>query len=958
MVWAGGFALLFALGSWLPAIQFFARPADYLPLHMALESVSIAVSAMVFGLAWNLRNDERNGLTVQLGVAFLAIGLIDFAHTLSYQGMPDFVTPAGPEKAINFWLAARYIGALAFLAVGLWPLQRVSARMAGVGFAVAALLAVLLWRVGLYHADALPRTFVPGSGLTAFKIGAEYVLVVLHLLAAFLIARRAHAEREDDLCWLAAASVTLALAELFFTFYASVTDIFNLLGHVYKTAAYLMVYRALFVTGVRGPQRQLAAERARVSELEQRWKFAIEGSAQGVWDWNAATNKVYFSPRWKSMLGYTEAEVGDGLSEWESRVHPEDLAAAHTALQHHFDGDAPYYENRHRMRAKDGSWHWILDRGMVVARDEMGKPSRVVGTHTDITELVTAQQALEESESRYRSIIHAMLEGMMVLDASGRIVACNPAVEAMFGVPARELMRQSPTEATWISIREDGSLMVPEDRPGHLALSTGESQRNVVVGIVQPHGTLVWLSTNAEPLFHAGATRPHAVVVAFTDITERKQHDEALRQSENRFRAIFDAAPAGVLMATTSGQIVQVNPAMGRLFGYAPGEMARMTVMDITDPADHVMTRDYFTELSGGTRRSIQLDKRYRRKDGSIFWGSLLMTTLTNETGGVIALLAIVEDIDERYRARLAVEESNRKLEASLAELARHDHELSLVNRLYQVLQSCETEAQLFGELPNLLGPLFDDRPGCVAIPDAAGGFAVVCSWGTPSSGAPQPTRLQAGDAEIVHGKPLAVQGRLLGVLCAGDNQDQIADMVAEAIKLSLANLRLRDMLEHEASHDPLTGLFNRRSLDQMLPREMARAMRGGDSLALAMVDADYFKKFNDTYGHEAGDKLLVELARVFGERLRKSDFAARYGGEEFVLVLPDTDLEGALDVLRDVAAEIARVRVAGAGVTVSMGVAMAPTHGDSVEDLLRKADAAVYQAKALGRNRIEVAAL
>jgi PAS domain S-box-containing protein len=146
-----------------------------------------------------------------------------------------------------------------------------------------------------------------------------------------------------------------------------------------------------------------ARERA-LRDSEARWQFALEGSGLGVWDWNAATGKVYFSPLWKSMLGYAEAEVGDMLSEWEIRVHPDDLARCHTNLEQHFRGEAATYVCEHRMRAKDASWRWILTRGKVIERDAAGKPLRVIGTHVDVT---TRRAAEAERAQLQQQLQHA-----------------------------------------------------------------------------------------------------------------------------------------------------------------------------------------------------------------------------------------------------------------------------------------------------------------------------------------------------------------------------------------------------------------------------------------------------------------------------------------------------------------------------------------------------------------------
>lgn len=138
-------------------------------------------------------------------------------------------------------------------------------------------------------------------------------------------------------------------------------------------------------------QRAEALERAEhaiyeLRESEFRWKFAIDGAGDGLWDWNMADNTVFFSRRWKEMLGFAENEIGSGLAEWESRIHPDDKTLALATLQSYLDGKVPVYSSEHRVRCKDGSYKWIHDRGMVVERGENGNPLRMIGTHTDITE--------------------------------------------------------------------------------------------------------------------------------------------------------------------------------------------------------------------------------------------------------------------------------------------------------------------------------------------------------------------------------------------------------------------------------------------------------------------------------------------------------------------------------------------------------------------------------------------
>mgnify|MGYP000846243746 CR=1 FL=1 len=150
---------------------------------------------------------------------------------------------------------------------------------------------------------------------------------------------------------------------------------------------YLLVARTRATDTIHKVSNQLSVS-------EQRWQFALEGAGDGVWDWDVKANKVIFSKRWKAMLGFTESEVGDDVDEWKKRVHPEDYVNVMQAVQATLAGLNSSYSNEYRMQCKDGSWKWILDRGMVVTRDPEGMPERMVGTHADISSLKKSEEVI------------------------------------------------------------------------------------------------------------------------------------------------------------------------------------------------------------------------------------------------------------------------------------------------------------------------------------------------------------------------------------------------------------------------------------------------------------------------------------------------------------------------------------------------------------------------------------
>jgi diguanylate cyclase (GGDEF)-like protein len=218
---------------------------------------------------------------------------------------------------------------------------------------------------------------------------------------------------------------------------------------------------------------------------------------------------------------------------------------------------------------------------------------------------------------------------------------------------------------------------------------------------------------------------------------------------------------------------------------------------------------------------------------------------------------------------------------------------------------------------------------------------------------------------------PLVAQGESLGVLQLqfpepeegrhDPGGERLIQLLAENLALALANLKLRETLRYQSIRDPLTGLFNRRYLEESLERELHRARRGKRAVAVLMLDLDHFKRFNDEHGHAAGDALLREVGGLLKNKVRGSDVACRYGGEELAIILPEAELRDAAHRADQIRDAIRRLAIQQAGqtlgsVTVSIGIATYPQHGESVEQLLSQADAALYRAKDLGRDRVELA--
>ena len=347
-------------------------------------------------------------------------------------------------------------------------------------------------------------------------------------------------------------------------------------------------------------------------------------------------------------------------------------------------------------------------------------------------------------------------------------------------------------------------------------------------------------------------------------------------------------------------------------------------------------------------------------------------------------------------RGRLA---ARRSLERALSELSVHNRELRVLNAMAEAMQACADEEEIYSTIGTYITDLFPSCSGALHVFDGdAGELRAVWRWGEPLGGdsftagecwalrhggsyvsrpnEPEPICLHLADHdghEFTICCPLIASGESFGVLSVNrkltEEHDDLeravgevsglAETVAARTAVNLANLKLRSSLLAQSIRDPLTGLFNRRYLEETLERETQRATRTLGSVGVIMFDIDHFKKLNDRYGHAVGDRVLKEVADVAQSLTRSEDVVCRYGGEEFTVVMPGAE-DAAVDRAEQLRTAIESAYVEHDGsrlsVTSSFGVATFPRDGLNAESVLRAADSALYDSKKGGRNRVTVA--
>lgn len=377
---------------------------------------------------------------------------------------------------------------------------------------------------------------------------------------------------------------------------------------------------------------------------------------------------------------------------------------------------------------------------------------------------------------------------------------------------------------------------------------------------------------------------------------------------------------------------------------------------------------------------------------------SLLLLQSFMGTVAVSALL-LTALVSERKQIESTLQKINSRLVLHAEKLAQHNAKMTRLNEMRDLLQSCITVEEAYIIIGQLGQHLFSEESGAVyMINNSQSILEAVVSWGNLSEQdtfkldecwalrrGRVHTRYDENGLELLcpHLKnqppqatlciPLIAQGEAMGIFHLQSNvlvaneqaafsqtQQQLALAMADTIALALANLKLRTSLLHQSIRDPLTGLFNRRYLEETLEREVHRAARLQRSVAVIMLDIDHFKRFNDTFGHEAGDIVLKALGNFLKNQIRGGDFACRYGGEEFTLIFPEMPLAQMLQRAERLREGVKELHVHYQGreldaITISLGIAIYPEHGITGKTLLQAADAALYDAKHKGRDRVVV---
>lgn len=485
--------------------------------------------------------------------------------------------------------------------------------------------------------------------------------------------------------------------------------------------------------------------------------------------------------------------------------------------------------------------------------------------------------------------------------------------------------------------------------------------------------------------------------------------EQATKRSEKKYRDIFNNAREGLFQTTLEGKVISVNISLARILGYSSEKEVIENYYDLaTQLYVSPNRRNELLVLINEKKEVTDFEIECYNKNKEIFWASMNARLISDNNESYIEGSFI--DITKRRfienemkkskeQCELRVEERTVRLSRLVEELEKQNQQIAMLSEMGNLLHLAETNDEAYKIISLYMHKIFN-RPGALYIQSEDDNTLVLAAkWNNINTretlSKDQCWALRQGKMSITTDSndnpicqhmstipeggyictPMIAHGKVLGLLHLNkivtnidnpyDNSREVKLMtkmvqaITEEIALALSNLCLRQKLKDQSIHDALTELYNRRFMNEALSKEVSKAFRHKYSFGVIMSDIDFFKQFNDTYGHIAGDELLKEIGLLFKNTIRHEDIACRFGGEEFLIILPNISKPDLLKKANDLLSGVPSIQLGSnitRKVTISIGVAIFPDNAKTGEEIIIAADKALYQAKSNGRNCIVMA--
>lgn len=718
-------------------------------------------------------------------------------------------------------------------------------------------------------------------------------------------------------------------------------------------------------------------------------------------------NILEVNPAYEKMIGYTKEEVVNKLVPFIKGREEDVKKLIQDVVK---KGELSGFEV---VREKKNGELIYSHTSLSLLQDENGSPERVVGIWRDITEQKKDECALRESEERYRTLIEFCPDAIIV-HAEGNIVFTNKAGLELFGACHEEELLGKRIwdfvdKVYWESV-EDRIKSVHETN----SVSTLLEER--MIGL---DGRIIYGEVATMPITYMSKQANQVII---RDITDKKRMENILRENDEQLRRIMDNITDLLVQSNERFQFEYISPACSKILGYEPDELIGFTILELVHPDDIENVKKGVQKIMNKDSH-IKLEYRYRHKNGYYIWLESLSSALFDEqTGKIKSYIFVSRNITDRKDAEELIHKQDKLLQGVskatnlLLTISKYktaiEQTLSTLGHTVDADRVCIFENQQgiedhpvvslrFEWAKEMVGaqidnPLFQNfsyrKNGFTRWYDelSCGGIINDAVKDCPDS---ERRILEMIDIQSLLAVPIFIQGTYWGYITFDDctkarrwskNEKTILLVAASGIggaierkqremdlqealtEKEISEQKLKEMneiLKQHSSLDGLTGIANRRYFDEYLGQEWNKAVKHEDLLSLIMLDIDFFKKYNDTYGHLGGDECLKQVAgRIDKIVTQHGAVVARYGGEEFSVILPNTEREEAIKIAETIRAGIEELAIPHCSsdvsdvLTISVGMSTCkPLITLEPENLIESADMALYESKRLGRNQVSV---
>ena len=714
-------------------------------------------------------------------------------------------------------------------------------------------------------------------------------------------------------------------------------------------------------------ERRQAEREAR--RTEEYFKALTENAADGIMVINNEGRIRYASPSASRLLGIQVMDLLD-MSAFDL-IHPEDLEGVAAAFMQGVGAPGYVHRGEYRFKYSDGEWRYFE----ITTRYLLDDPliAGIVINGRDITQRRQAEEqlrlqsaALVRSERDYRSLFENLPIGLYRTSMFGDILDANPALVRMFGYPNRDSLLAVRARDLYVDMEAETRFQ--EEIGARRVLSGFEACFHRYDGSTfwaEDHVRIV-CGEDGAPLYYEGS---------LLDVTERKQAETALRESESKFHNLVAESADGIVLTDEVGRIIEFNRAIEQVTGFERDRVVGMFVWDFQAMLVPPEMRN--ADLQAAARKMIEealaqgrasffdktVEASFMRADGLLRHIQSRAFSVRTEMGWRLGKIS--RDVTDQKRIEAALIESEAELRALFSSMR---DTVLVIDRdgLYRRIAATNPERfyippqEVVGRhLSDLFPPAQVERFIALIRHVLETGETATIEYEVPLD--EQSPWFEASVSQMDADCTLWVARDVT-------ERKRAEDGLREAGRsLELAHYELQRMFEHEqtlARTDGMTGLFNRRHFFELAVREFSASLRYKRPMTIILFDVDGFKQANDAFGHDMGDRILIQISQAAATHIRDVDVLARYGGDEFIILLPQTGAQQAFHLAERIREQVAAVSVGTENgpfaVTLSLGVAEirhSPPDG-LVEDVIRRADQALYTAKAQGNNRTVISQL